>query len=526
MQHSDFLPAPRPALVDLASCDKWLDRERFTDPHHACTAFIGLLDEIEDAPPQAPACVRILEKLRIPMLAALDEQSRRFAGKPLPLNPSENAAYLCNRDLWLAQIRAWRRLLRASWSNQELAPERARLALRTLEATAGLLSAQLKARHEIAAGHWRWLHQGYALAEKENLALIEVGSPDSTNTTSCIAVYAQLLLLQLANTGALAQREFLWTSRWARRWASKVCLWRSAENGGGLAVDLEGQAGPQWTRAGTPGAALRFIDCAQVARSIRARLQRLAEGATPESLGLGKDCPPVATQELLNTLLHCWSDKPQTRQFPRRASSGTTELVTSFAGIHQAIAGTASPNQASPWDYTRLRVEQIQVFQRVVGAQLAAPGIAMTETWESLDESANGFRLRRKGDGARIAHRQLVALRPGGANQFILCEIRWLCAEPDESICIGAKALPGLPQACAIRPAKTSPLDDHTWTKAFALPLSRNLSPNLVLPIGWYQPDRELELKLGDEKFQVRLDEIVGRGHDCQRAGFTVIRSG
>lgn len=525
MQHSDFLPASRPALVDLASCDRWLDRARFTDPHQACTAFIGLLDEIEDAPPQASVCVRILEKLRIPMQTALVEQSRRFAGKPLPLNPSENASYLCNLDLWLAQIRAWRRLLRASWNKLELASERARLALRTLEATAGLLSAQLMARHEITAGHWRWLHQGYAQAEKENLANIEVGSPYTANTTTCTAVYTQVLLLQLANTGALAQREFLWTSRWARRWASKVSLWRSAENGGGLAVDLDGQSGPQWTRAGTPGAALRFIDCSQVARSIRTRQQKIAEGATPESLGLGRDCPPVAAEELLNALLHCWSDKPQTRQFPRRATSGTTELVTSFSGIHQAIAGSAFVKQASPWDYTRLRVEQIQVFQRVVEERLATPGITITEPWESLDESANGFRLRRKTEGARIAHRQLAALRPGGASQFILCEIRWLSAEPDKSICIGAKALPGLPQACAIRPVKTNPLVDYTWTQAFALPLSKNLSPNLVLPIGWYQPDRELELKLGDEELHIRLDEIVGRGHDYQRAGFTVLRS-
>lgn len=149
MQHSDFLPASRPALVDPASCDKWLERERFTDSDHACAAFIGLLDELEDAPPQAPVCVLILEKLRAPMHAALEEQSRRFAGKALPLSSAEKAAFARSCDLWLAQTRAWRRLLRASWSNPGLASDRARLALRTLECTAGLLTTQF------AAPRWR-----------------------------------------------------------------------------------------------------------------------------------------------------------------------------------------------------------------------------------------------------------------------------------------------------------------------------------------------------------------------------------
>jgi hypothetical protein len=523
MQHSDFLPSSRPALVDPGSCDKWLERERFTDCDHACAAFIGLLDELEDAPPQAAACVLILEKLRAPMRAALDEQSRRFSGKALPLVPAEEAAFARSCALWLAQTRAWRRLLRASWSGTELAPDRARLALRTLECIAGLLTTQFAARRAIAPEHWRWLHQGYAQAEAEDLAEVEVGAEGSANTSTCAAVYAHVLLMQLANSAALAQREFVWMQRWARRWARKVRLWRSAENGGGPAVDLEGGAAAQWTPAGTPGAALRFVDCALVARSVHSRLHKLAEGAAPDTLGLGKVCPPQAAQALLSTLLQCWSDAPQSRQFPRRSCRGESELVASFAGIHQAIAGTAFDDAGAPWDYSRQRVEQIQVFQRVVDTRAVAPGVLLPERWQSLDESANGFRLQRGSAGVRLAHRQLLAIRPGGASQFILCEVRWLAQGQDGSISIGAKALPGLPQTCSIRPAKAGPMQSGSWTQAFALPLSKGLAPNLVLPIGWYQQGRELDLKLSDEKFRVRLEELVERGHDYQRVRFTAL---
>lgn len=47
-----------------------------------------------------------------------------------------------------------------------------------------------------------------------------------------------------------------------------------------------------------------------------------------------------------------------------------------------------------------------------------------------------------------------------------------------------------------------------------------------VFPIGWYQQGRELELKLDDEQFRIRLDELVERGHDYQRARFATISNG
>jgi hypothetical protein len=71
--------------------------------------------------------------------------------------------------------------------------------------------------------------------------------------------YVEVLLSALAYPYGLAAREFGWAARWARRWAPKVELWRAAENGGGLAVDLASVSGPAWTPAGVPGA-LRFME--------------------------------------------------------------------------------------------------------------------------------------------------------------------------------------------------------------------------------------------------------------------------
>ena len=523
MQHSDFIPASRPVLANPADTGKWLDGKRFADCSQTCAAFAGLLSELEEAPPQASALVAILETLRSPMRAALEEQTRRFAGRALPLSAVEQTAFVLCRDLWLAQMRVWHRLLRASWKTPALVPDRARLALRMLESLAGLLIAHLAARREISAEHWHRTHQTYALAEREGLAQVEVGTANNDRTSTCAAVYARVLLLQLANPAALAQREFAWAQRWARRWAPKVQLARATQGQGGLAVDLDSGSGALWAAAGDHAASLRFVDCALVAQSLRARLKKLAAGETPESLGLGKDCAPRAAQDLLNNLLHCWSDSPQQRQFPRRSSSGRAELVASFAGMHRALGGVFPEAGKTPWDYSRRRNESLQVFQRTTPLPLSP---AATEGWESLDESANGFRLRRSGCGSRLAHRQLVAVRPGGADQFILCEIRWLVQGEDGSLHIGAKALPGLPQACTVCPPIGNDLPHNGWTQAFALPLSKGLAPNLVLPFGWYKEGRELDLKLGDEQFRVRLDELVERGHDYQRVRFAAIAPG
>src|SRR6266487_4435201 len=99
------------------------------------------------------------------------------------------------------------------------------------------------------------------------------------------------------------------------------------------------------------------------------------------------------------------------------------------------------------------------------------------ETWETLGESGDGFRLRRGTQGMRLAHRQLVALRPGGARQFILCHVDWLIEGPDQTLTIGARALKGTAKACAVRTSdRSAPRSD-----ALMLPLAPGLSPALVL---------------------------------------------
>jgi len=91
---SDFLPDTQPRLADLTSCEDWLARAALAGMPHACSALLTLLEEIEAHPPRHSPYLQILERLRYPVMHAEAEQAKGFAGKPLPLNPSEAAAFV------------------------------------------------------------------------------------------------------------------------------------------------------------------------------------------------------------------------------------------------------------------------------------------------------------------------------------------------------------------------------------------------------------------------------------------------
>src|SRR5258708_8881730 len=92
------------------------------------------------------------------------------------------------------------------------------------------------------------------------------------------------------------------------------------------------------------------------------------------------------------------------------------ELVRGFAGIHHAIEGNAAAKSAGPSSYSYGEAERLHVFQGSEARDAREQGL---ENWETLEESDDGFKLRRRTHGMRLAHRQLVALRPSGAPHFI-----------------------------------------------------------------------------------------------------------
>jgi len=508
---ADFLPASRPRLADLKSCEDWLARAALADTQDGCSALLTLIEEIEAYPPRHSVYLQILERLRYPVVLAEAEQARRFVGKPLPLSHDEAAVFVQANTLWTAMLRAYARLLGAALNGKhpELKPSLARLLQRVLACAGEAIGTCLLARREFGADYWKLMHQAYAGAEA--CAVTGETVADLSVESSPMAAYVQVLMLELAQPHRLSHRELDWTRKWVRHWAHKAVLSREAPRHGGYAVDLTGDSGPAWAKSAAGSATLRFLDLARVAPSINARIRRLEEGAEPAALGLGSDCTRLAAQDLLKTLRGAWLDCAPARDFPRRASPSPMELVSGFAAIHHAIEGNPVAKSAGRSSYSYGEAERVHTFQPSETRNAREQGL---ETWETLEESDDGFRLRRGTHGMRLAHRQLVALRPGGARQFILCHVDWLIEGPDQTLTIGARALKGVAKACAVRRSDRSA---QQRSDALILPVAPGLSPALVLPAGWYQRAGELELDLGNAIRRVTLAGLLERGFDYER---------
>src|SRR5262249_16556338 len=221
----------------------------------------------------------------------------------------------------------------------------------------------------------------------------------------------------------------------------------------------------------------------------------------PQTLGLGKDCVQPDCGRLLVQLLRAWVETPAPRQFARRLGAARTELTSGMEAIHLAISGRTFKSAARHWDYSRRDAEQIHIYQGV--APPASPSDGPTgfaaEKWETLDESATGFRLRRKGPGERLSLGQLIALRPQDGRAFILSDVGWLMGGIDGSLSIGVAILPGLAKAVAVRTAAAASDAPEPYVQAFLLPQSAAHPASLVLPSGWYQRGREVEVRDQDE---------------------------
>ncbi len=477
-------------------------------------SLLKLLREIEDAPPRPVAYLHTLERLHKPILLAQEDLADGYADKPVPLDQSANAALARASELWAATLRGYRRLLAAALNGKhpELKMSLPLICQRALAGAGELFITRFLARREIEDALWRFVHETYSAAESHGLA--SAAAEQLVDTPPAVA-YAETLLLQLANPCALSLREFGWVQRWVGQWAGKVQLVRRAPRQGGYAIDLAGHAGPLWMKAGADGDSLRYLDLAEVGSSIKKRMRRLEDGVEPAALGLGEDCTPRAAAEVLKTLGRAWLEPPAVREFARSGGALPTLLASGFSAVHRALGENSRPTPADRPGYSYGEADRLSTLRRAFDAganwESSLPGL---ENWERFEESASGFRLRRKEPGASLAFRQLLALRPRGARQFVLCEVRSLTEGADRSLSICARPLPGFARTCTVQ---ATDRQTQSPTEALLLPPGQGLPSVLLLPAGWYQNGREIEIREAGRVTRVRLTALLERGFDYER---------
>jgi hypothetical protein len=494
-----------------------------------------ILDGLFAAPPDHQTYFRVLECARPPIALVIEDLSRRYIDKPVPLGDVEDAFFRETVNLWLKTAKAYTHCIERipPDSGPPPADHLATLLHRSIHFTGMAILEHHRARREPPMGLWLDLHSHYKMAEDMHLATLEIPGILETHTgpTHCTAAYLAVILCEMADASNLAMRDLKLLRRWTSIWSMHVDL----RPGSGektlpfLVIDLMQDAALRPSSEYLHIDRVRCLDISRLSDQIARIRRKLRKGIPPSQIGMGDDCTPQQCTRLLNHLTRQWSQSRTVRKFRRRAMSGSIRVCTDFTEMYYFISGQSFQQPESARMYSRNDFDNVYSLrfqenpQQAIQARPSSHALAAynADTWEAVDQSANGFRLMRSISGRKMAHGQLLALCPRDSDHFFLAQITWLMQENKGGLTAGIRALPGLPQAISARPVAARGEPIQPYQPAFLLPAleTTGTGPSLVLPKGWFRIDRLIEIFI-DEAWRIRLRGLLDSGPDFERVEF------
>lgn len=513
-----------------AACLDQLQRLHPIDIPATQATLTRIIEGLLGAKPAPNQHLEVLEAAREVIAYAQHETARRYAAQPLPPDSEENRTLLDVVNLWRKLSASYAQIARADAAGGTLFDQRALLSQRRTHYAGLALFEYFRAHRAVPAGFWTEIHTSYRDAIEAGVHRTRVADPlnEVWRAQSPLEAYVSILLLDLANPYGRSERELNWVMRWAQRFAPYCSLsqdtqqFKPTEYG----VELSGDIGlrPLGVQATTD--TLQRFDGSTLASQIQAVLEQFKRGVKPASLGLGEDCPTDASARLLLSLYRPWGRGTAGRRFPRRHKQGSAELSGDWLTIGFAVEGEIfrQPRLESPLHLLRDDISLFTFGERAMAVTDShqarernlrdAERLGLDyEQWDLMDHSVGGFRLRRGISGERLAHHQLVGVRPLDADRFVLGDLSWLMYREDGVLEAGVEVLPGVPNMVAVR--QTGPKDGRKpYQQGFLLPESPSMkSPAaLVLPVLWFQAGQLIEIRHRDQRRQVRLSRVLRRG--------------
>lgn len=534
--HSGPISVTRPSITDSKSCRQWLQGLPLTNVATAHAEILVQVELLNQSPVSGVERLKIMEALREPALYLQAETAKKYAGKPLPFDNSEISLWKKSLGLWQGMVHGYQICLQNLLDNEkELASFHAFICHRIVRTLAQHMLEYHYAYQPVPEKLWRELHQAYASAEQKGVARQAVKDPlnKMMDISSTEAAYVSALLICLADPYHLTARQLTLVDRWLSKWASRVTIVREqpapvhAElKPATVSVDLAQPQGASMLKDLGLAASGRFMDTNQLAVTLLKRIRHLRKGGAPSELDMGDDCVQPGCEAFLSMLYQQWCEPLPIRGYDRRAGAAKAQVTFTVPAIHFYANGEKPMKQPGEKDNLSWQeMQDLQLFGHVSShtakVQASQRGYAL-ESWRIADESALGFRLAADGmHAARIHQNQLVAVRAPDARSFALGEVRWLRHRPDGMLEMGVKTFPGIPMAIGVRPPVLISSLPGKYQPAFMLPEIPALrtAASLVLPAGWFNKDRPLEV-LFEDKLTVRLTELLDRGADFERVAF------
>jgi len=547
---------PCPAFRNAIACQDWLATVTLANAVQAQSMFLrqlGLLHRFDLPPTERFA---VLETLRGPVSDVQGDAAKKFAARPLPFAPHEQAALESTLAVWhmlaLGYLRCFdaqcggsdgvfstsamlaQRTLLAN--KPDLAAKAAVMAQRTLSVFADWLVDLCRGEQLPDAPYWKKLHQILLAAETLGIAARAVNDPvrHGSAQTSALAAYAECNMLSAASPYELPARHLAWVARWARRWGAKLALLKTPPE------DIHNRAVPLWVDLESdrpanympkPSSGGRWLETTELRKSLLARIALLEKGRAPAELQLGDDVTQPAAGQLLQRVLQRWCKGGAPRVQERRAASGSCNLIAGFDAVHYHLSGGKAFRAPSRDDATlRREREEFETFgdrsHRVESAKNEdkshIENWEVMDDWRLLDESATGLRIARPlKEGVRIGAGLLIAVKMKDSPRFTLGNVRWALREGENSLAAGIQMFPGEPRPVAVRTTE-SDNTQSAWRLAFLLPEITALkeSASVVVPAGTFRIDRTIEIVVDQQAKILKLFRVLDRGIEFERCNF------
>jgi hypothetical protein len=523
-------PAASPEFVDGPSCKAWLQNVPLANVSAAQQQLLLQIEELNRHAAPARARLEALEAVREAVNFVQIEQAKRFTHRALPMLAGEAAIFEDTIELWEQMRLGYLRCLEEGGA--ALRAQGALLCQRALAYSGLRMYHRYRACRLVPGADWRALHQVYARAEALGVAdkpVKDYLNRDVYDTSPRIAT-VRALLMGACNPNELGPRQLAFVAYLLERWADKVEITltppKDEEGLPPFVVDMESERGVE--RGDPQGGELRFLNLRRLAKSLRNRIALLRKGESPARLALGEDCVQPSCEQLLAFLYRQWCQARAPRSPERARAVDAVQACTHIAAIHYYAAGRVFRAASDFKQLSAQQREEIETFGRVVsrGEDAAEDFNAardfLLEHWQLEDESTLGLRMLRRAasPGRRVAHGQLIGVRPANAKSFQLGQVRWLTASDDGDLRCGVKLLPGVPVPVAVRALGVN-VGEERYTQAFLLAAVPALEapPTLVTASGWFKPKRAIEVAT-DKPLRVRLLEVIERGIDFERVTY------
>lgn len=527
----------RPHISDSKSCRQWLQGLPLTNVPAAHADILVQIELVNHYSMSGVERLKVMEALREPILYLQGEMGKKYAGKPLPFDNAELSLWRKVLALWQGLVTGYQLCLKSVEAGEpEIASFLAFVCHRVLHGLGLQMLEHHYAYQPVPEKLWRELHQAYTLAEIRGVARQAVKDPlnQMMDMSSAEAAYVSPLLIALADPYHMTARQLGQISRWLGKWAARVSIVHERPQPlhaelklAVVTVDLARPEGASMLQdAGLPATG-RYLDTNQLAVTLLKRIRHLRKGGAPAELDMGEDCVQPACEAFLSMLYQQWCEPLPIRGYDRRAGAAKAQLTFTVPAIHFYANGEKPLKQPGETnDISWREMQDMQLFGRVSShtakIQASQRGYAL-ESWQIVDESALGFRLAADGmHAARIHQNQLVAVRPPDAHSFALGEVRWLRFRQDGMLQMGVHTFPGIPIAVGVRPPVLISSLPSKYQPAFLLPEipALRVSASLVLPTGWYNAGRPLEV-LFEDKLTVKLTGLLDKGADFERVAFS-----